>query len=185
MLIASVMPSSHLILWRPLLLLPSIFPSGTFPMSHLLASDDQNTGAKGFSISPSSEHSRFISLKTDWFDLLAVQGTPRSLLQLHSWRHQFFSSLPSLWSSSHNHIWPLGKTIALTVCTFVSWVTSLLFNTLSRFVIAFLPRSKHLLISRLQSPSAVIWELKRRKSVTTFTFSPYICYEVVRPEPWS
>ena len=84
MFTASVMPSNHLILWCPLLLLPSIFPSGTFPMSHLLASDDQNTGAKGFSISPSSEHLRFISLKSDWIDLLAVQGTFRRLLQHHS-----------------------------------------------------------------------------------------------------
>ena len=123
-----------------------------------------------------------ISLKIDWFDLLAVQGTFRSLLQHHSlkasilWHSAFFMvqlSQPNVTTE---------KIIALTIQTLVSRVMSMLFNTLSRFVIAFLPRSSHLLISWVQSPFAVILEPKKRKSVTASTFSPSICHEVLGPD---
>ena len=156
--------------------------SGTFPMSQFFASDDQNTGVSASAlVLPTSIQDWFLFRLTGLISLLS-KGLPGVLSSTTVRRHQFFSSVPSLWSSSHNHTWPLGKTIALTVCTFVSRVMSLIFNTLSRFVIAFLPRSKPFLISRLQSPSAVILEPKKRKSVTTFTFSPYICHEVVGPD---
>ena len=121
-------------------------------------------------------------LSDDWFDLLAVQGTLKSLLQYHS------SKASILWCSVFfmvqlSHPYKItGKTIALTIWTFVSKVMSLLFNALRRFVIAFLPRSKHLLISWLQSPSAVILELKKIKSVTISIVSPSICYEVMGPD---
>ena len=124
-----------------------------------------------FSISPSNKYSGLISLKVYWFDLFAAQGTLRSLLQHHSlkasilWRSAFF-----MVQLSQSYVTP-GKTIALTIRTFVGRVMSLLFNILSRFVIAFLPRSSRLLISWLQSLSAVILEPKKRKSVTTSTFS--------------
>ena len=131
---------------------PQSFPaSGTFPMSQLFISGDHNTGV---SVSASV-------LKIDWFDILAIQGTFRSLLQHHSlkasilWCSSFFIVQLSQLSVT------MGKTISLTIQTFVSRVMSLLFNTLSRFVITFLPRSKHLLISWLQSPSAVIWSSRR------------------------
>ena len=138
-----------------------------------------------FSISPSSEYSGLISLQIDWFDCLAVQGTFRSLLQHHS------SKALSLWCSafftgqlSQLCMTP-GMTIALTIWTFVDRVMSLFFNTLSRFVITFLPRSNHLLTSWLQSPSLVILEPKKRKSVTTSTFPPSICHSVMRPDSMS
>ena len=105
-----------------------------------------------FSISPSNECSGLISFRIDWFDFLAVQGTCKSLLQHPTQKHQFFDTQPSLWSNSHPYM-TTGKTKALTIWTFVGKVMSLLFNMLSRFVIAFLPRSKSLLISWLQSPS--------------------------------
>ena len=132
-----------------------------------------------FSISPSYEYSGLISLKIDWFDLLTVQGTLRSLLQHHGskasilWRSVFF-----MVQLSQPYV-TTGKIIALTIQTFVDRVISLLFNTLSRFVIAFLPRSKRLLISWLQSPSTVILELQKRKSDTTSTCYPSICHEVM------
>ena len=132
----------------------------------------------GFSISSSNEYSELISFRIDWFDLFAVQGTLRSLLQHHSskasilWCSAFFSVQLSL-----SHM-TTGKTIALTRWTFVIKVMSLLFNMLSRLVIAFLPRSKCLLISWLQSPSAVIWEPKEIKSVTCFHCLPIYL-------PWS
>ena len=118
-------------------------------------------------------------LRTDWFDLLAVQGTLKSLLQHHR------SKASILWCSaffmvklSHPNM-TTGKTIALTIWTFVSKVISLIFNLLSRFVITFCPRSKHLLSSLLQSPSSVLLEFKKIKSVTASTFSPSICCEVM------
>ena len=133
------------------------------------------------SISPSSEHPGLISFRMDWLDLLAVQGTLKSLLQHHS------SKASVLWCSaffivqlSHPYM-TSGKTIALTRWTFVGKVMSLLFNMLSRLVIAFLPRSKHLLISWLQSPSAVILEPKI-KCLTVFTVSPSTCHEVMGPD---
>ena len=136
-------------------------------MSQLFASDDQNTGVLASTSNPSSEYSEPISLKSDWLNLLAVQATLRSLLQHHSlkasvlWCSTFFMvQLSQLYVTT-------GKTIDLTIRT-----ESLLFNTLSRFVIAFLPSSSRLLISWLQSPSPVILEPKKRKSVTTSTFAP-------------
>ena len=130
-------------------------------------------------IRPYNEHSGLISLKTDWFDLLAVQATFRSLLQHHSLKasvllHSAFCTV----QLSQPYV-TTGKTIALTVRTFVGRVMSLLFSTMSRFVIAFLPRSNWLLISWLQSPSAVILEPQKRNSATTSTFSPSICHEVM------
>ena len=98
------------------------------------------------------------------------------------WRHQFFGALPVLQSSSPNHMWLVGRPITLTIWTFVGGVMSLLFNTLSRFVIAFLPRSYHFLTSRLQSPSTVILEPKKRTSVIVSTFPPSICNEVMGPD---
>jgi len=157
MSIESVMPSNHLILCCPLLLLPSIFPSiRVFSNESVLHSRWPKYWNFSFSLSPSNEYSGLISFRIDWFDLLAVQGTLKSLLQHHSskasilWHSAFF-----IVQLSHPYM-TAGKTIALTRWTFVGKVMSLLFNILSRLVIAFLPRSKHLLISWLQSPSAVI-----------------------------
>ena len=122
-----------------------------------------------------------MSLKTAWFDLLAVHGTLRSLLQHHS------SKASILWCSTcfmvqlSQPYMTTGKTISLTIWTFVGKVMSMLFNMLSKLVIAFLPKSKCLLISWLQSPSAAILEPKKRKSVTASTFSPSICHEVMGP----
>ena len=159
-------------------------------MSWLFASDDQNTGFS-FSISPSNEYSELISLKIDWFDLLAFQGTLRSLLQDHRSKTSILQSSAFFTVQLLQPYVTSGKTKALTIQTFVSRVMSLLFNVLSRFVIAFLPRSNRLLISQLQSSSTVILELKGRKSVTTSTFSPSICHEVaIQPvhsrgdQPW-
>ena len=122
----------------------------------------------------------------DWFPLcltglisLQSKGLSRVFSSTTTQKHQFFTSQPSLWSNSYIHIWLLGKTIALTIWTFVGKVKSLLFNSLSRFVIAFLPRSKCLLILWLQSLSAVILEPKKRKSVTASTFFPSIYHEVM------
>ena len=139
-------------------------------MSQFFVSGSQNHWSFSFSISPSNEHSGLISFRMDWVDLLAVQGTLKSLLQQHS------SKASILWCSAFfvvqlSHLYmTTGKTITLTVWTFVGEVMSLLFNMLSRFVIAFLPRSKHLLISWLQSPSAVILESKKIKSATVSIF---------------
>ena len=161
MSIESVMPSSHLILCRPLLLLPPIPPSITvFSNESTLRMRWPKYWSFSFSIIPSKEHPGLNSFRMDWLDLLAVQGTLKSLLQHHSskasilWHSAFFSV-----QLSHPYI-TTGKTIALTRWTFVGKVISLLFNMLSRLVITFLPRSKHHLISWLQSPSAVILEPK-------------------------
>ena len=152
------MPSNHLILCRPLLLLPSIFPSTTiFSNESALRIRWPKYWNFSFSISPSNEHLGLISFRMDWLDLLAVQGTLKSLLQHHSSKASILRrSAFFIVQLSHPHttIW---KTIALTRLTFVGKVTSLLFNMLSRLVITFLPRSKRLLISWLQSPSAASW----------------------------
>ena len=155
------MPSNHLILCHPLLLLPSIFPSiRVFSNQSALCSRWPNYCSFSFNISPSNEHPGLISIRMDWLDLLAVQGTLKSLLQHHSskasvlWHSAFF-----IIQLSHPYM-TIGKTIALTRCTFVDKVMSLLFNVLCRSVITFLSRSKHLLISWLQSPSAVILDPK-------------------------
>ena len=167
----------------PLLLLPSIFPSTrVFSSESALCNRWPKYWSFSFSISPSNEYSGPISFRMDWFDLLAVQGTLRSLLQHHS------SKASILWCSaffmvqlSHPYM-TTGKTIALTRRTFVSKVVSLIFNRLSKFVIVFLPRSKPLLISWLQSPSVVILEPKKIKSVTAYNFPPSICHEVIGPD---
>ena len=153
------MPSNHLILCCPLLLLPSIFPRvRVFLSESVLCIRWPKYWSFSFRISPSNEYSGLISFRMDWLDLLAVQGTLKSLLQHHSskasiLRHSAFFIV----QLSHSYM-TTGKTIALTTQTFVGKVMSLLFNMLSRLVTAFLPRSKSLLISWLQSPSAVIWE---------------------------
>ena len=175
--IESVMLSNHLILCHPLLLLPSIFPSiRVFSYELALRIGWPKYWSFSFSISPSSEYSELTSLKADWFDLLTVQGTFKSLLQHHS------SKTSILWCSAFFIVqlsrpyMTTGKTIALTRRAFVGKVMSLLLNMLSRLVITFLPRSKHLLISWLQSPSAVIWEPPKIKSATVSTVSPSICH---------
>ena len=136
-----------------------------------------------FNISPSNEHPGLNSFRMDWLDLLAVQGTLKSLLQHHSSKA---SILPhsAFFIVQRSYLYmTTGKTIALTRWTFVDKVVSLLFNMLSRLVITFLPRSKRLLISWLQSPSAVILESKKIKSVTLSTVSPSISHEVMGPDP--
>ena len=176
----SVLPSNHLILCQPLLLLLSILPSiRVFSNESALCIRWPKFWNFNFSISPSNEYSGLISFMTDWFDLLAVQGTLKSLLQHHSSKASILQcSVFFMVQLSHPYM-TTGNSIALTIWTFVSKVMSLLFNMLSRFVIAFLPRSKRLLISWLQLPSAVILEPKKIKSVTVYTFSPFICHEVM------
>ena len=159
MSIESVMPSSHLILCRPLLLLPSIFSSiRVFSSESALRIRWRKSWSFSFNISPSNEHPGLISFRMDWLDLLAVQGTHKCLLQHHSSKASILlCSAFFIVQLSHPYI-TTGKTIALTRWTFVDKVTSLLFNMLSGLVINFLPRCKRLLISWLQSPSAVILE---------------------------
>ena len=162
MSIKLVIPSNHLILCRPLLLLPSTFSSiRVFCNESVLHIRWPKYRSFSFSISPSNEYSGLISFRMDWLDLLAVQGTLKSLLQHHS------SKASILWRSalfmvqlSHPYM-TTGKTIALTRWTFIDKVMSLLFNMLSRLVIIFLLRRKHLLISCLQSPSAVGLEFRK------------------------
>ena len=135
-----------------------------------------------FSLSPSNEYAGLISFRIDWLYLLAVQGTLKSLLQHHNSKTSVLQH-SAFYMVQLSHLYmTTGKIIALTIHTFVSKVTSLLFNTLSRFVIAFLPRSKHLLISWLQSLSAVTLEPEKIKSVTVSTFSLSICHEVMGPD---
>ena len=177
--VESIMLSNQLILCCPLLLLPSIFPRiRVFSNELALHIRWPNYWSISFSISPFNEYSGFISFRNDWFDLLQSKGLSRFFSSTTIQKHQFFDTQPSLWSSSYIHTWLLQK-LPLTIWTFVSKVMSLLSNTLSRFVIAFLPRSKCLLISWLQSLLAVIWEPKKVKSVTTSTFCPSICHEVM------
>ena len=153
------MASNHLILCCPLLLLPSIFCSiRVFSSESVLCIRWPRYWSFSFSISPSNEHSGLISFRMDWLDCLAAQGTLKSLLQHHSLKTSIFRhSAFFIVQLSHLYM-TTGKIIALTRRTFVGKVMSLLFNMLSRLVIAFLPRSKHLLISWLQSPSAEIFE---------------------------
>ena len=172
------MESVDLILCRPLLLLPSIFPSiRVFSNESALCIRWPKYWSFSFSISPPNEYSGLISFRMDWLDLPAVQGTLKSLLQHHSSKTSILKhSAFFIVQLSHPYM-TTGKTIALTGWTFVSQVMSLLYNMLSRLVIAFLSRSKHLLISWLQSRSAVILEPKKIKSVTVSIFSPSICHE--------
>ena len=156
------MPSSHLILCRPLLLPPSIFPSiRVFSNESALHIRWPKYWSFSFNISPSSEYSGLVSFRMDWLDLLAVQGTLKSLLQHHSSKASILRcSAFFIVQLSHPYM-TTGKTIALTRRTFVGKVMSLLLNMLSQLVITFLPRIKCLLISWLQSPSAVILEPKK------------------------
>ena len=177
MSIESVMPSNHLTLCHPLLL-HSIFPSiRVFSNKSVLCIRWTKYQSFSFSISPSNEYSGLLSFRIDWFDLLIIQGTLKSLLQHHSlkvsilWHSAFF-----IVQYSHPDM-TTGKTIALTIL--FGKLISLLFNMLSRLVKVFLPRRKSLLISWLQSPSTVILEPKKIKSVTISIVSPSICYEVV------
>ena len=177
------MPSHHLILCHPPLLLPSIFPSiRVFSKESVLCIRWPKYWSLSFSISPSNEHSGLISFRMDWLDLFAVQGTLKSLLQHHSPKASILHcSAFSAVQLSHPYM-TTGKTIALTRWTFVDKIMSLLFNILSRMVIGFLPRNKGLLISWLQSTSAVILEPPKIKSVTVSTVSPPICREVMGPD---
>ena len=162
----SVMPYRDLILCRPLRLLPSIFPeSGSFQMSQLFTSGGQNIGVSASTV-VFNEYSGLISFRMDWLDLLAGQGTLKSLLQHHSSKASIIRCSAFFTVQVSHPYMTTGKTIALTRRTFVDKIMSLLFNTLSRFAITFIPRSKYLLISWLQSPSTVIWEPKKIKSLT-------------------
>ena len=182
MSIKSVMLSNHLILCCTLLLLPSIFPSiRVFSNDSVLRIREPKYWSLSFNISPSNEYSGLISFRMDWLDLLAVQGTLKSLFQHHSSKASILQCSAFFTVQLSPPYMTIGKTIALTRRTFVSKVMSLLFNMLSRLVITFLPRSKHLLISWLQSSSAVILEPKKIKSATVSTVSPSICHEVMGP----
>ena len=177
------MPSSHLILCRPLLLLPPIPPSiRLFSNESTLRIRWPKYWSFSFNISPSNEHTRLISFRMDWLDLLAVQGTLKSLLQHHSSKASILQYSAFFTIQLSQHYMTTGKTIASTRWTFVGKIMSLLLNMLSRLVITLLPRSKRLLISWLQSPSAVILEPKKIKSDTVSTVSPSICHEVMGPD---
>ena len=174
------MPSSHFILCCPLLLLPSIFPSiRVFSSESVVHIRWPKYWNFSFSISPSNEYSGLTSFKIDWLDLLSSPRGSKSLLQHYSskasilWHSAFFTV-----QFTHPHM-TTGKNIALTRWTFVGKVMSLLFNMLSGLVIAFLPRSKHLLISWLESPSAVILGPQKIKSVIFPIVSPSICHEMM------
>ena len=169
----SVMPSSHLILCHPLLLLPSILPRIRV-FSNESALRIRWPKYWSFRISPSNECSGLISFTIDWFDLLAVQGTLKSLLQHHSSKASILLHSAFFMAQLSHPYMTTGKTIALTRWTFVGKAMSLLVNMLSSLVIAFLPRSKHLLISWLQSPSAVILEPQKIKSHCFHCFPIYL-----------
>ena len=173
----SVMPSNHLILCHPLLLLPSIFPSiRVFSNELALCIGWPKYWSFSFSISSSNEYLGLICFRVDWFDLLFFKRLSRVFSNITFQKHQCFGTHLSLWSNSHIHT-ITGKNIALTRWAVVGKVMSLLFNMLSRLVLAFLPRSKHLLISWLQSPSAVILEPPKIKSFIVSSFPIYL--------PWS
>ena len=179
MSIESVMPSNHLILCRPLLLPPSIFPSiRSFQMSPFFTSGGQSIGiSASASVLPMNIQVWFHLGWTVWISLQS-KGLSRIFSNTTVQKHQFFGTQLSLWSSSHPYV-TAGKKKALTRWTFVGKVLSLLFNMLSRLVIAFLPRSKCLLISWLQLPSAGILEPPKIKSLTVSVVSPSICHEVI------
>ena len=168
------MPSNHLILCRPLLLLPSIFPSiRVFSNESVLRIRWLKYWSFSFSISPSKEIPGLISFRMDWLDLLAVQGTLKSLPQHHSSKASILQHSDFFTVQLSHPYMTTGKTIGLTRRTFAGKVMSLLLNMLSKLVITFLPRSKRLLISWLQSPSAVILEPKKLKSASFHCFSIY------------
>ena len=173
MSIESVMPSNHLILCPPLLLLPSIFPSiRVFSNESTLHISWPKYWHFTLNISPSNEHPGMISFRMDWLDLLAVQGTLKSLLQHHSSKTSVLLC-SAFFTVQLSHLYmTTWKFIALSTLTFLDKVMSLLFNMLSRLVITFLPRSKCLLISCLQSPSTGILEPPKIKSASVSIFSP-------------
>ena len=169
-----MMPSNHLILCHPLILLPSNFPNiRVFSNGSVLHIRWPKYWSFSFNISPFSEYSGLISFRMDWFDLLAVQGTLRSLLQHHSSKASILQCPTFFIAQISRPYMTTGKTIALTRQPFFGKVTSLLFNMPSRFLIAFLARSKCLLISRLQSPSAVIFGAPK-KSLSQFLLFPHL-----------
>ena len=181
--IESVMPSNHLILCHPFLLPPSIFPSiRVFSNKSVLCIMWPKYWSFTFSISHSNEYLGLISFRMDWLDLLAVQGTLKSLLQHHSSKASILQSSAFFMVQLSHPYMTTGKTIALTRQTFVGKVMSLLFNKLSRLVITFLPRSKCLLILWVQPPSTMILGRKKIKSVTVSIVSPSIYHEVMGPD---
>ena len=178
--IESVMPSKYLILCHPLLPPPSIFHSiRVFSNESALCIRWQKYWSFSFNISPSNEHLGWISFRRDWLDLQSVQGTLKSLLQHYSSKASILQCSDFFIVQLSHPYMTTGKTIALTRRTFIGKVMSLLLNMLSRLVITFLPRSKRLFISWLQSPSGVILESKKIKSATVSTVSPCICHEVI------
>ena len=180
MSIESVMPSNHLILCHPLLLLPSIFPSiMVFSNESALRIRWPKYWSFDFNIGPSNEDSGLISFRIDWLDLLAAQGILKSLHQHHSSKASILQHLAFFIVQLLHPYMTIGKTIVLTRWIFVGKVMSLLFNMLSTLVITFLPRSKCLLISWLQSLSAVILEPNKIKSVTVSTS---VCHKVMGPD---
>ena len=186
MSIESVMPSNHLILCHPFFLLLLIPPSiRVFSNESVLGSRWPKYRSFRLSISPSNEYSGLISVRMDWLDLLAVQGTLKSLFQHHSSKASILQHSAFLTVQLSHPYMTTGKTIALTRRTFVGKVMSLLFNMLSRLVITFLPRGKYLLISWLQSPSAVILEPKK-ESLSLFPLFPHLsAMKWWNQMPWS
>ena len=181
--IESVMPSIHLILCRPLFLLPPIPPSiRVFSNESTLCMKWPKYWSFSLSISPSKEHPGLISFRMDWLDLLAVQGTCKGLLQHHSSKPSILRRSAFFTVQLSHPYMTTGKTIAWTRRTFVGKVMSLLLNMLPRLVITFLPRSQCLLISWLQSPSAMILEPPKIKSATVSTVCPSLCQEVMGPD---
>ena len=177
------MPSNHLTLCCPLLLLPSVLPSSrVFSNKSVLHIRWPKYWSFGITISLSNDYSGLISLRMGWLDLLVVQGTLNCLLQYHSSKASILQHSAFFMVQLSHLYMTTGKTIPLTRWTFVGKVMSLLFNMLSWLVIPFLPRSKCLLISWLQSPSAVILEPKKMKYVTVSNVSPPICHEVMGPD---
>ena len=186
MSIETVMSPNHLILCRLLLLLPSVFPSiRVFSKDSVHRIRWPKYWSFSFSISPSSEYSGVISFRMNWLDLLSVQGTLKSLLQHHYSKASVLQCSTFFTVQISHPYMTTGKTIALTRRTFVGRVMSLTFNMLSRLVIAFLPRSKRLLITWLQSPSAVILEPPKIKSVTVSTISHLFAMKYWDQMPWS
>ena len=184
MFIYSVMPPNHLFFCHLLLFLPSIFPSVCdLTNESALCLRWPKYRCFSFSISPSNEYSGLISFRMDWFDILAIQGTLKTLLQHLSLKASVIQCLAFFMVQLSYPYMTTGKTIALTVRTFVGKVTSLLFNNLSGFIIGLFPRSKYLLSSWLQSLSTVILEPKKVKFFTVLhSFSPTICHEMRGPD---
>ena len=178
-----VMLSNHLILYHSLILLSSIFPSiRVFSNESMLHIRWPKYWSFDFTINPSNESSGLISFRIDWFDLLIVQETPKSLLQHHSLKVSILKCSAFFTVQLSHPCMTTGKTTALTIWIFVGKVMSQFFNMLSRCVIALFSRSKHLLISWLQSPSTVILELKKIKPITVSIFSPSVGHEVMGPD---